>query len=133
MKFLGNLLLSILAVLAPIKAVMISAAVLVVADLILGIVAAIKRGEKITSAGFRRTISKLFVYEMAVVLGFICEKYLISGTVPLSKIMSAYIGLTEMKSIVENLDSINGKPIFKDIISKLGSQNDSKDNESDSK
>ena len=113
-----------LAVLAPIKAVFITTALLVAADLVLGVIAARKRGEAITSAGFRRTVSKLLVYEAAVILGFLSEQYLTGASIPVSKIISAYIGLTEITSIIENLNFINGSSVFNGLLSKLGSQND---------
>lgn len=123
-KILVNLLMSALAIFAPVKAVLIATAVLVAADLILGIIASVKQGIPVTSAGLRRTISKLLVYEAAVMLGFLSESYLTGSMIPLSKIISAYIGLTEITSIVENLNIINGSSIFNGLLSKLGSEND---------
>ena len=116
--------LTLLAVFAPIKAIMITVGVLIISDLILGTVAAKKRGEVITSAGFRRTVVKGFVYQSAIILGFLTEKYLLDGAMPVSKIVAGLIGLVELTSCLENLNAINGSPIFKKLIEKLGSQND---------
>lgn len=133
MKVLTNILISILAILAPVKAVIITSMVLVAADLVLGLMAARRRGEAITSAGFRRTAIKLFVYEMAIILGFVAETYLIGSLVPVTKIVSAFVGLTELKSIVENLNIINGSPIFKILLDKLGSANATNGDSNDKK
>src|ERR1017187_5779843 len=101
MKWLLNMLLASLAVLVPVKAALIVVGILVFSDLILGVIAARKRGELISSAGFRRTITKLFVYEVAIILGFLTETYLMGPFVPVVKIITAFIGITELKSIME--------------------------------
>lgn len=127
MKLLQNLAIAILAVLAPIKAVLLTTMVLVASDLVLGVIAAHKRKEKITSQGLRRTAAKLFVYEMAIMLGFLAETYLIGPIAPVSKVISAFIGLTELKSIVENLNDISGQSVFKVLINKISNQEAIKD------
>lgn len=123
-KFLEALLASIIAVFAPLTMVIVTTGVLVFVDLMTGILAARKRGEKINSGGLRRTTSKSVVYLAGVCLGFLVEKYMIHDAFPISKIISGVIGLTELKSILENFDTINGGSFFKSIIKKLGSIND---------
>jgi len=124
MTYFKSILISAFAVFAPIYAIMASVGFLIFADLILGIVAAKKRGEKIKSSAMRRTVSKILVYQLAIMTGFICETYLIGGLIPISKLVAAVIGSVEIKSIFENCDSINGEPILGKIIKKLGSDND---------
>ena len=74
----------------------------------------------------RRTITKVAVYNAAIMLGFLTETYMLDGFLPLSKIVSGLISVVEFKSILENLDVVNGNPIFKSLIEKLGSINDDK-------
>ena len=112
-----------IAALAPIHAVLVSVGVVIFADLFTGVWAAHKRGERINSAGLRRTISKMFVYSLAIILGFIIETYLLNGLLPISKIAAGLIGVTEGLSIFENLNSISGNNVFKSLIDKLGSVN----------
>lgn len=121
MSILKTLGLSILVVLAPIQSVMMTALILVMADLITGIAAARTKKQKITSSGFRRTITKLLIYQIVIVLGFLTETYLTGSLVPLSKIISTLIGLTEMKSLVENLNDISGGSLLKSLVKKLNS------------
>lgn len=121
--FAINLFLSILAVFAPAKAMILSSFVLVTADLFTGIWASYKQGKPITSAGLQRTIAKLFVYEMAIMLAFIAETYLISNIMPVSKIVAGLVGITELKSCLENLNTISGQDLLKEAIAKLGSKN----------
>jgi len=122
--FLLGLGASILAIFAPIKAIIVVTGVLIVTDLVTGILAARKRGEKISSAGLRRTATKVFVYNIAVISGFLIERYMLEDFISISKITAGIIGVVEFTSILENLNTINGSPIFKQIIDKLGSIND---------
>jgi Bacteriophage holin family len=116
--------LAAVAALAPIQAVLISVGVLIVADLFTGMLAAHKRGEKLASAAMRRTVSKLLIYQTAVITGFLLETYLLSSLVPVSKIVAGAIGLVEFKSILENCNAALGQDIFQTVLLKLGSDND---------
>lgn len=127
--YVVGLLLSTLAVFAPIKAIILVTGILIFSDLFTGVWAAKKKGQKIRSAGLRRSVTKIFVYHAAIMLGFLVEQYMLEGFLPVSKIAAGLISVVEMKSILENLDVINGSPIFKDLIKKLGSDNDDQDNE----
>jgi hypothetical protein len=119
-------LISTAAIFAPAKALILVTGVLIFADLFTGMLAARKRGEKIQSSALRRTITKCFVYESAILLGFLVETFMLEGFIPVSKIAAGLISVVEMKSILENLDIINGNPIFTSLIKKLGSINDIK-------
>lgn len=126
MKYLEALAISILAVFAPVKAVMLATLGLVFFDFITGIGAAKKRKEPITSTGFKRTIGKIFVYEIALAMGFLCEQYFTGNSIPVCKLISALIGLTEISSVLENLDTINGSGLFKSIIDKVAQNQEHK-------
>lgn len=115
--------LAILAVFAPIKPIMLTAFVMVVVDLITGLIAARKKGEAITSAAFSRTLIKTAVYMTAIMMGFLTETYLTGDMLPASKIITSYIGMTELLSLVENLNVISGGSLMKSLVDKLGSQN----------
>jgi phage-related holin len=123
MKTLTLLLASVFAVFAPVKAVLLTTLVLVAADLVTGIIAAKKQKTPITSSGIGRTVSKLFIYEVAVLLGFLAETYMTGAAIPLSKIISAFIALTETTSIIENLNAITGTNLFSSLLTSIGSQN----------
>ncbi len=122
-ELLLKLVISLAAVFAPIQGVMISALTLILCDLITGIMAARKRGDKILSSGFQRTIVKLLVYEFAIALGYIAQHYLMLDTIPVANIVGSYVGLTELTSAYENINEISGGQLLKDIIAKLGSSN----------
>jgi len=113
-----------MAILAPIQAVMATVGFLIFVDLATGIWAALKRSEKITSAAIRRTLSKMVIYQTAVISGFLIEQYILSNELPITKVVAGFIGLVEFKSILENGNVILGTNIFKLLIAKLGSKND---------
>lgn len=123
-EWLIKILLASLAALAPIKMVMITVGFLIFGDLVTGMWAAHKRGEKISSAAMRRTISKIFVYQLSIISGFLLETYILDHVLPIAKIVAGVIGMVEFKSILENSNTIVGGDIFKTILSKLGSDND---------
>lgn len=120
MKTIQTLSLALLAVFAPIQSVLLTVLALILADVITGVLAARARKEKIVSSGLRRSVVKLLVYEIAIMLGFVTESFLTGDLVPICKIISTYVGLTELKSIFENLNAISGGSLLKSIIEKLG-------------
>lgn len=131
-NWLQSILVACIATLAPIQMILISVIILIFADLFTGILAARKRKEKISSAAMRRTISKILIYNTAVITGFLLEQYLLASLIPVSKLVAGVIGLVEFKSILENSNSVLGQDIFQTVLLKLGSENDSKKQQKDS-
>ena len=123
MTFLRPLLLSVLAFLAPIQTLLCVVFVLVLLDFITGVWAAKKRGEAIKSAAMRRSVSKLFVYEFALLGGLLIQT-LVGQSIPVVNLIAGMIGLVEGKSLLENLNVIYGGDLFKSVLEKLGSKND---------
>jgi phage-related holin len=120
-----NLAIAAILVLAPIKATLVVTLLLTLVDLITGVLAARKRGEAITSTGFKASVVKLLVYESVVVLSFLVERFLVGDLLPVVKIAGGMVGLTELKSVLENLEELTGMPLLKALIAKLGAGNDS--------
>lgn len=121
MKHLHNLLWTILLIFAPIKATLITVMVLSMVDLIAGIKASKRRRGKrrITSAGLKRTVIKVLVYELVIVLGFLVEQYMTGDLVPVVKVLAGYIGLTELISVMENIELATGMPVVKLLTKKI--------------
>jgi phage-related holin len=126
-NWIKSSLVGLVGIFAPIYMVMFSAGFLIFVDLITGCWKSVKQGQKITSAGWRRTVTKMCVYQIALMSGFLAEIYLLDNVIPVSKIVASAIGMTELLSIVENIEFIYGEPIFKKLIKKLGSVNDKQD------
>lgn len=118
-----KLVITLAAVFAPAAAMVGTSLTLVVFDLITGVWAAKKAGVPITSAGIRRTITKMFVYESAILLGFLTQQYLTGSTIPVANIISGLIGVTELISVIENLNVIGDNQLLKSVLEKLNSVN----------
>lgn len=129
-QWVEGLIVSSVALLIPIKAVIITVGIVVFADLFTGILAAIKRKEKITSAGLSRTVAKMAVYQTVIITGYLIQINLISNMLPLVNIVGSVIGLVEFKSLIENANYILGDDMFKEVIKRLSSKNDTPENKS---
>lgn len=126
MDRLKLILTGIVAALAPVHAAMGTVFLVIVVDLLSGIIAASRREEKIVSYKLKKTIIKVAVYELAIVLAFIIGEYLTGPTVPVLNMVASVIGLTEFKSILENFQSINGGSVFDAILRNVSSHTESK-------
>lgn len=120
MNFLKNALISLGVVIAPIKMTLLVVFILCAVDLITGVLAARKRKEPVVSYGIRRTVLKLLVYESAIVLAFLVEQYMTGPDMMVLKLITSLIGLTELKSVLENLNELSEGSLLKVIIDKLG-------------
>jgi phage-related holin len=110
-------LLMLAAFLAPIATVIFAVLFLIFVDLVTGILASLKEKERITSSAMSRTIAKTFVYCTTIIVTYVVHKYLLVGfDFPVESIVSGFIALTEMKSILENMDRISNHSVLKDLI-----------------
>jgi phage-related holin len=112
------------AALAPIHAMIVAIFVIVIIDFVTGLMAAYKMGDSITSAGFRRTLSKLVIYQLGLISGHLIEDYLILDAFPVAKIIAGIIGLVELTSILENCNIVYGGNLFRALLQRIGSVND---------
>ena len=97
--------------LAPLYPVMLAIGFLLFADMVVGIYAAYKQKEKITSRKMSNTISKILLYNLTIIVSFVVEKYLFTG-IPFVKITAGLIALVEMKSLAENLYKATGLKLW---------------------
>lgn len=104
--------------LTPVHDIVIGVSILVCLDFITGIMAAYKTKQKLTSKGFRQTITKTFVYQSAIIVAMVLETHLIKG-VPVIKIVSSLIAVTETKSFFENVEKITGIDFWAKIANKV--------------
>lgn len=118
-----KLLVVLASVFAPAGPMLGTALALILIDLVTGVIAAKKQGLPITSAGIGRSVVKLLVYESAIALAFLVQKYMTGDAVPAASIVSGLVGMTELLSCLENINIISGGDLLKSIIAKLGSKN----------
>tara|TARA_R110000737_G_C14283426_1_gene432731 strand:+ start:77 stop:469 length:393 start_codon:yes stop_codon:yes gene_type:complete len=103
---------TILALLAPIQDAMLAVGFLIGIDLIMGITAAYKTGEKLKSARLKNTVVKLLVYNLLLISSFIAETYL-APYIPFVKICLGFLATVEIASISENFQKITGISFLK--------------------
>lgn len=117
MGLIKSAFLLLAAFLAPIATVIFAVLFLIFVDLVTGILASIKEKQTITSSAMSRTIAKTFVYCTTIIVTYVVHKYLLVGfDFPVESIVSGFIALTEMKSILENMDRISNHSVLKDLI-----------------
>lgn len=112
---------------SPLMPFLILTIALVFCDTYSGVKAARKRGEIIVSNGLRRTIEKMVLYFMAILLaegmrGVFQIPNLPMTEVTITYIVAASIALIEFKSNIENIESVTGAKIWtyiSDTIQKL--------------
>ena len=109
-------LVALIAFLSPIHALLFVTGTAIMADTFTGIWKAKKRGEKITSHKLSGVVTKMFLYQSAIVLFFIIETYILQDFIKLiidiplvaTKFVSIVLLSIEMKSIHENIQIITG-------------------------
>ena len=93
----------------PIQQFLVLTLFLVFADLYAGIRAAKKRGEKIVSRGFYRTVEKLLLYFVAILCAHGLE---VAFMIPFVSYTAAFaVALSEFWSIIENIEQVTGAKI----------------------
>lgn len=116
--FVAKLVSMFVLVLAPIHSVLVAVGSLILLDMVTGILAARKRGEPITSANLKKTITKAFLYQASVIVAFLMEQLLLDG-VPVVKVVAGIIALTEGKSFFENVHAISGVNFWDEAFNRI--------------
>lgn len=119
MQLLKSLIVSLVILFTPTGPLLATTLALVIADLITGLLAARKQNNPVTSLGLKRTVLKLFVYETTILLASLTQTYLTGPAIPCLNIASSLIGLTELKSCVENLNIVSGSSMLGSVLSAL--------------
>ena len=114
-----NLLLALVAVFAPVQSMLLAVGALIAIDFVTGVWRAVKQHEPITSTGFRRSIAKMVAYQLAVISAFVLERYMLADALPAAKIVASVVGITEVKSIFENLRLITGIDLWAQVLTKI--------------
>ena len=113
-------LLGIITIFLPIKELMITIGFLVGADMIVGIWKALKIGQRIRSRRMSDSVTKMLLYQLAIVSGFLIETYIIEQLIPITKLIATVIAIIEFKSIVESIEAVTGKDLWGKIKTLIG-------------
>ena len=109
-----------LAVFLPIKELMLTIGFLVSADLVVGIWKAIKTKQRIRSRRMSDTVTKLLLYQLAIMSGFLIETFIINELIPITKLIATVVAIIEFKSIVESIEAVTGKDLWSKIKTIIG-------------
>lgn len=121
MDYLKALSISVLTFFLPIVPLLLLIGLFILCDTILGVWAAIKRGEKITSRKLGNIVPKMLLYQGAVLVGYVLDHLLLGEFVNhifnidmlITKLIAMTLIFIESVSLNENMESITGKNIFK--------------------
>ena len=123
---LGLIIGCISSFIAPVQPFLIMAFALIVCDLYTGIRAAKYRKEVISSAGIGRSIEKMTLYIIAILLSelfritFLQDSSIDAiATFPIVYIVSITISIREIKSNFENIHTITGTKLWDSISEKM--------------
>lgn len=124
--FLNHLAISALAVFAPVIPVLLAMLALIGIDFVSGVWRSTKKGDKFTSNRAKRTVAKFALYVCAVLAAFLLETFIMPDVMPITKMIAGFIGLVEVKSVLENVQSVTGVD-FTSIINKLHGDNEKRE------
>lgn len=131
MKYLTNLgewakthihsvLVILMSFVAPIKPLILAVGMAIIADTVTGLIKANKLKQKVTSHRLSAIISKMLLYQGALITIFVLETFVLGEFVQmlssiqylLSKIVACILILVEARSVDENFQIITGFSIF---------------------
>ncbi len=107
--------------LAPLRQIFATVLILVTVDVVSGVWASLKRGEKLKSERLRQSVKKTIGYLTALTLCLIVEPYL-PDAIPSVKIMSGFIAMIEFQSGIENISVIIGVDLWAALRGKIGTK-----------
>ena len=105
---INTILISLFAVISPVMPLLLTTGFLIMADFCFGIFRAYKTGEVITSRKMGNSISKIFLYNLAILSMYLLNHYIINTELPLEKIVAGLIAITEIRSIDESFNKMFG-------------------------
>lgn len=115
-KYFAYCTAAIIAFFLPIHNILVGIGALIVADMITGIYAAQKRGEKIHSKKMGATVTKTILYFLGIILAQIMQNlFLEAEAQSLVKATAGIFAVIEFKSNLENISTATGI----DLIGKL--------------
>lgn len=112
--------ISILSFFLPIVPLLLLVGLFIFLDTILGIWAARKRGENITSRKLGNIVPKMLLYQGAVIVGYLLDtfllgefmNYIFSVDMLITKLIAMTLIFIESLSLNENIECITGKNLF---------------------
>jgi hypothetical protein len=113
------LLVSGLAFLLPIKALVLGAVVLVVLNTATDVWRARREGQRITAKWWSRPVAKLVCWPLAITVGHVVGAVMLSGLVPVAGIVAGAVGTYELGSCLRNVSALTGADITEAVIARV--------------
>ena len=117
--WLIHLWIGIVAFLTPLFPMALLVSTLIGTDFVFGLYRVYKTQEQINSRKMGHTISKMFLYNMAVLSVFMLEKIIIGTDIQFTKIAVGVIAMVELKSIDESFRILYGFSIYESLVERL--------------
>jgi amino acid transporter len=127
MKNLIQFIVLISSIISPLYPLMIVTGILILTDTAIGVYAAFKAKEAISSRRFGNVISKMVLYQISLISGFLVETYVLDNIIPMTRVIAGVITFTELFSILENVSKITNSPIgekIKKILNRKAKESD---------
>jgi hypothetical protein len=119
-KFFIALTLTVTAFFLPLKPLLIGSLILVLIDLYTGVKSAKKRGEKIQSKGYKRTLIKFRDYALLIITAHLMTTIFFPNLgVDFASLASMAIAYVEFRSFCENMEEITGNSFWMKIFAIL--------------
>ena len=113
-SILIKILMSLVAIIAPLQSSILAMGFLIMADLVLGILASRKKGIPFSSKRLKDTGIKMLVYNTLLISGFVAQTYMVNW-LPFVKIVLTFLAIVEITSLSESFQAITGLPFIKFI------------------
>jgi Bacteriophage holin family len=117
--WLIHLWIGLVAFVSPLFPLAILVSTLIGTDFVFGIYRAYKTRQEINSRKMGHTISKLFLYNLAVLSVFMLEKLVFGTDTQFTKVVVGVVAMVELKSIDESFRILYGFSIYESLIDKI--------------
>lgn len=117
--WLIHLWIGLVAFISPLFPLAILVSTLIGTDFVFGIYRVYKTKQEINSRKMGHTISKLFLYNLAVLSVFMLEKLVFGTDTQFTKVVVGVIAMVELKSIDESFRILYGFSIYESLIDKI--------------
>ncbi len=121
MEKISYVIFWLLAILSPVYAVMGTIVFLIIVDFVTGVFVTYKKKKQLRTVHIVHATSKVVIYNLVVLSAFLLEQFIIDE-VPFLKIISGFIAVFEIKSIMQNFDVIYGVNLYKVILKALNNK-----------
>lgn len=105
----------------PISTMIYVILLFILIDFLTGMYAAHKTHKPIISSKLKKTLEKFVFYSLAVIVGYIFQKEILSG-INLVQLVGGFIASIELLSIYENIKKITGLDIINQVKAYLQEQ-----------